>query len=211
LGDQELTLLEAVKLARLAHDGVEGSRFLTPRPDAPLFISVDLYAEYVLADLKRRYNNDSFQLIVPGVCPSTPDFYGMSAIFPDQRIAAYTYTMAKSFCWQRFVSIKELSHHLSGVYQGLRDNVSADPMLTMAQLSRDGLPSETEKLSPEQFGLCVALEVSMPWGLREHLAKCWRDSEPMKAAESSRVPFNMIYFMYDVGYAELSDKINRSI
>jgi len=197
------SLVSVTKLAREFH---------TPSPvvsEEKFYVPTDEYAKHVRDVLRDRFDSE-FEIRTPLNPLFTPNFYGKSAIFPARKIAMVTFSTSRTFCWQRFVLFKELAHHHLGEYQP--NDRTADYMLQIAQLSRNGFPNPEEEIDPELAGLCLAIEIALPWVLRGPLGDLRQEGKSSyQIAKEARVPQAIIDLLYEENYAELSAEANNAV
>lgn len=130
-------------------------------------------------------------------------------------IPAVVYRPRLRPCWERFTIAKELLHLYSDTASTWQD---ANTLITAAKQSRELIPSESESLSDETIGFYLAMEVMVPWRLREQfLSLKDKAATKMQIAKAFMVPLCIIDHMMSESceegssYAGLSMRINSSI
>lgn len=121
-----------------------------------------------------------------------------------------------SLCWKRFIVAKELLHLYSGTDRD-DDVKDADELINMARSSRFLIPDENTDMCDEAAGLFLAIEVMLPWRLRDqYLWLRKQKATDWQIAKMFMVPVDIVKFFSDtlckndVTYVELSDKLNRN-
>ena len=119
-------------------------------------------------------------------------------------------------CWKRFVVAKELLHLYSGTDQD-DDTKDADDLINAARDSCLNIPDENTELSDEASGLYLAIEVVLPWRLREQYI--WlreNNATDWQIAKVFMIPSEIVGFISSARcadgttYFELSKRVNEN-
>ena len=120
-------------------------------------------------------------------------------------------------CWRRFTVAKELLHLYSGTAVD-NTHVDVNDLILSAQESRSLIPNEATELDDEIVAFYLAIEVMMPWKLREQFNRM-RDNgaTSLQIAKAFMVPQNIVMhftsesFDRSCNYAGLSRRLNMAI
>lgn len=120
-----------------------------------------------------------------------------------------------NLCWKRFTVLKELMHLYSNTCgDSTRD--SASLIITAARRSRDVIAKDNSILAPEEAAFYMALEVLLPWELREQLLQLRElGATHYQIAKVFMIPQPMVdHFLEDYecsSYITLSQRLNKNI
>lgn len=127
-----------------------------------------------------------------------------------------------NMCWTRFTIVKELMHLYSGTATGFAQGGStggiALPMVAAAIESRRVKISEGVDFDDETVALLMALEVLVPWPLRNQLLLMREAGASLyQLAKAFLVPMNLIRLLINtdadrpISYVAFSNRINREL
>lgn len=120
-----------------------------------------------------------------------------------------------NLCWQRFTILKELMHLYSNTCTDA-PNVSASLLVKAARASRFVIARDDSVLDDETAAFYIALEVAVPWCLREQFLKL-RDlgATHYQIAKAFMAPVPFVSHIIEDDdihpYAALSHRINQNI
>ena len=142
-------------------------------------------------------------------------YYGSLDTFENPPVIYYHKELRP--CWRRFTIAKELLHLYSGTATD-KTAVDANDLILSAQESRRLVVNEATELDDEIVAFYLAIEVLMPWELRDQfnrMRECGATS--LQIAKAFMVPQNIVtHFIsesYDrsCNYAGLSRRLNLAI
>lgn len=120
-----------------------------------------------------------------------------------------------NLCWKRFTILKELMHLYSDTCTDA-PNVSASLLIKAAQDSRSVFARDDSVLDSETAAFYIALEVAIPWCLREQFQRL-RDlaATPYQIAKAFMIPVPFVtHFIGEdkfPPYSALSHRLNQNI
>jgi len=116
-------------------------------------------------------------------------------------------------CWYRFTAVKELMHLYAGTAKdALHPN--ADDITRCAKDSRRIIPTREKELDDETAAFYMAIEVLLPWSLREQVFFMRQKHTEYQIARAFMVPLNIIQHVFrgdDSNYSSLSFETNMGI
>lgn len=142
-------------------------------------------------------------------------------IFEDKVTPQIIVPSSNSNCWKRFAVCKELMYY----YVGGNDFKEWEKALTNSPLSNESFLARLRSISGEfwdiekeseldieQFTLCVAMEILLPWQQREELnAMKGSGQTNRKIAERFKVPEVIISRYFETNYGQLSEESNKGL
>lgn len=169
----------------------------------------------VLPQLHKVVGEKSGKQIVVREAPELPEdvnMYGSVEDYGDRALISIRPGMNP--CWKRFTVTKELMHIYSGTCPN-SPTESADLLIKAAQDSRYVIPKDNSVLDEETSAFYLALEVMIPWCLREQF-NMMRElgATHYQIAKAFMIPERMVeHFvgMESETYAALSRRLNRNI
>jgi len=232
-----MTIREVIRLARELTDA-EGA-VVDRNSILPAFVDrLDKNEEAYLKDIK-RLDGEAFQLlsVESGIlAPTRSKLKPMEIVVEEvdqsvqTRDALYGYIdycgELKSTvvikpklrpCWERFTIAKELLHLYSGTMDD-KGMTEAQTQIQAAKESRSLIVSEATELDDETAAFYLAIEVMLPWRLRNQFMELKNmDATPMQIAKVFMVPMCIIeHILLDspergCSYVALSRRINQNI
>lgn len=193
--------------------------------------NVDLNEEDVLSDFAGRFKGD-FQAVsvLPTILDlvvakvkkqvfireeevSDSDLYGYVEDYETNAIIKIKSGMNP--CWKRFTVVKELMH----LYSGTCDegcSTTASIIINAARRSRDVIAKDNTVLGNEEAAFYMALEVLIPWKLRDQLLQLRElGATQYQIAKVFMLPQTLVnHFLEDDDnkpYIDLSRRINNNI
>jgi hypothetical protein len=165
----------------------------------------------VTKKLSNRHKDSSFEIRL-GEVPGATSVFGMSSIIPPEKVAYVMISGEANMCWQRFAIAKELMHIYTNFYADA--NMEGLVMIGDAIRSRSVLPlSSSHLLDAETFCLLTALELMIPWKLREPIVAAKRAERlsDYEIAKKLMIPEAMVSFFFSGDYESQSYKANRML
>lgn len=225
-------------------DVIRLARELTDRPDATVLRSelvkglsdIDTQEEKVLEDFKGmmksfRLISVSDDILLPTLEKCRLESVAFAELSEELKLRNAYYGSLDAFtnpptvyyhkdlrpCWRRFTVAKELLHLYSGTATD-KAIIDANDLITSAQDSRNLVVNESTELDDEIAGFYLAIEVMIPWRLREQFNKL-REARAttLQIAKAFMVPQNIVaHFISDSfdrtsNYAGVSRRLNLSI
>lgn len=133
-----------------------------------------------------------------------------SALFRYHDHADILYSSSLNLCERRFAICKEAAHLL--IDDDNKNHFTTDVVSLIA-----GLITSAPMLEPhspvgsESMGVIAAIEILIPWKLRNEITEMQQTRSDFEIAEVCRIPEKFVNAVLKSNYGKLSEKLNREL
>lgn len=139
-----------------------------------------------------------------------PSMAFRSALFRYTDHADIIYSHSLNICWRRFSICKEAAHLLIDDSNRNHFTTDVEPLISGLITSAPMLEPDTH-LESERMGVVAAIELLLPWSLREQIEQQKDNRSDLEIAEQYRVPEKFVNAVLRMPYGQISKKLNAEL